>query len=505
MRRLETRGLDWKPDGVNEVNSKFIPLGFNVDSPVRYGILNMSKWDSFAYGCTYCTHRGVRAAGSQRYPEINLDGIPPFQDRTHDAMIAAMLEVQGNENIDALFGHRGTSELMLLQHLDLRDGQAEDDLHQDHEGSAADLTELLLITEEARVRANMPYNALVRAIDARLLSIKTPSRISRKPRSIQKRGSYNGTEWRNWLFFYSIPCLLGLIKPEYLDILASLSNACFILSQDSIEPEEVHDAERILLRVGTSFERMFGVGRLKYNLHVTTKHKVRSVRNLGNPVVYSTYNFESLNRKMNARVTSPKGALIQIVTRLLLHMTVYAAQYDERLSEDVRLRIEDILNPYQLQRVRQVAPHIFMVGAGVERVINEEEAEVLHREGINAANVVEYKSFLKRNTRFRSFPHQKRDIKSDDSFIYSFQDTFCTIRAICSFMEDNGEERCGVFVTEHDVRQVLPVAHHLCILQNAGANLHHFIPLEAVRCPAVKMNVQNTVYAACVPNCFEID
>ena len=352
---------------------------------------------------------------------------------------------------------------------------------------------------------DMDYAALVQAINDRLLLIKTPSRISRKPRSIDKRKNYNGTEWRNWLFFYGVPCMLGLIKVEYLDIFASLSHACFLLSQDSIELAEINIAERLLLRVARSFERTFGVGKLKYNLHVTTKHKVRSVRNLGNPVSYSTYNWESLNRKMIARVTSPKGAILQIVTRVLLHMTVYAAQYDQRLPEAVRLRIEDILNPYQLKIRRHVGPHTYLVGRGRERAANEVEAEVLAREGIDVGNIVEYKSFLVGNTRYRSVAGQNQNIKSDDTFIYTSQDTFCTIRTVFSVVEDNGEERYGVFVTQHDVQQAVPIVRHLSILHNENAELHHFLSLQQVRCPAVKMNFRNLVYAACVPNCFDID
>lgn len=35
---LSTRGITWRPDGVNEVNSKFVPLAHCVDSPARYCI-----------------------------------------------------------------------------------------------------------------------------------------------------------------------------------------------------------------------------------------------------------------------------------------------------------------------------------------------------------------------------------------------------------------------------------------------------------------------------------
>ena len=507
VRRLEIQGINWRPGGLNEINSKLITIGFNVDSLVRYPLLNMSKYDSREYGCAYCTHPGVRAAGSQRYPEVNLQGLPPFEDRSHHGMVEAMIQVQRDENIDVLQGHKGTTQLMLVQHLDLRDGQAVDDLHQDHEGCAQDLTNLLLTIPAARTNERMTYIGLVRAINRRLLRIKTPSRVARKPRPIDKRANYNGSEWRNWLFFYAIPCLHGLIKPRCLDILASLSHACYLLSQDVIEEEDINTAERLLTSVAADFERMFGVGRMKYNLHVTTKHKVRSVRSLGSPWAYTTYNFESLNRTMIARVTSPKGAIIQIVTRLLLQMTVWASQYDERLPEDIRMRIEEMLNPYQLKRIRNIGPHMYLIGGGDERRITHEEREVLFREGIrNVQNIVVYKSFLIGNTRYKSVPGQNQNIKSDDTFIYSWQDTFCTIRTVFSYVNDNGEERCGVFVVEHDVLQPVPLARHISVL-NAGVNadLQHFMTFAQIRCPAVKMTIENSVYAVCVPNCFEID
>lgn len=505
-RRLATRGLNWRPDENGDaINSKFIPLCFNVDSPVRYCILNLSKWDS-QYGCTYCTHRGIRVAGSQRYPTVNLAGIPPFNDRSHQGMVAAMRQVEENPNVDNFEGHKGATALLLLPHLDLRDGQAQDDLHQDHEGGAAHITELLLTTAHARVIGDMPFAALIRAIDERMLSQKTPQGISRKPRSIGKRSQYSGSEWRNWLFYYCIPCLLGLILPQYLDILAAYSHACYLLSKDSIEPQDFITADMLFHRVSVRFEQLFGVESLRYNLHVTTKHKVRCVQNLGPPYAYTTYNFESLLRVMIGKVTSPKGAHMQIVTRVLLHMCVYAAQYDQRLSEYVRLRIQDILNPYQLQRIHQVGEDIFLVGRGVPRATTHDEAEVLARENLHADNLVEYKGFLKGSIRFCSSAVQNQDSKSDDSFVYTFEDTFCTLNSIFSFRNADGEEITGAFVTEHDVAQVLPVIRHLSILRNdENADLPHVIPLTSVRYPAVKMTIRNAVYAVCVPSSFDLD
>jgi hypothetical protein len=71
-----------------------------------------------------------------------------------------------------------------LQHHNLRESQAVDDRHQDHEGCGADLIDLIL-TEATSVDRRMTYEELTRQIDARLFSIKTQSKIARKPISIK--------------------------------------------------------------------------------------------------------------------------------------------------------------------------------------------------------------------------------------------------------------------------------------------------------------------------------
>lgn len=440
-----------------------------------------------------------------------MNGIPPFAERTDAGMRADMVNAQRHirdfgvpRDFQEFHGHKGAAELLLMRNYDLRQGQAQDDLHQDHEGTAKHLSQLLL-TEAPRVVVNMALADLERQIDAVLLTIKTPSRISRKPRPIAKLASFNGTECRNWLLFYAVPCLTGHIDNEYVNLIASLSYACYLLSQDVIELRDINEADRLLQDFARSFEEKFGVEKMKFNLHVTTSHKVTSIRMLGPSWSNSTYNFESLNSKVVKTVTSPKGAIMQIVTRCLLNQTVHNATYDENLPHEVRNRVQEILSKTRLTRVEQVGPSLYVTGRGVNRVPTAQEAQVLQREGHVIRNYREYKGFLKGSTRYKSVPAQNPDIRSDDTFIYSHQDTFCTILKVISFSDDNGERHGGIFVHEHDVARVLPVARHISVLANRDADLLHFIPLEQVRCPAIKINVGQIVYAVCVPNCFEID
>ncbi|KAE8743408.1 hypothetical protein FOCC_FOCC011013 [Frankliniella occidentalis] len=471
LNHLSSRGIIWTPHGNNQITTKFAPLCECVDAPARAGMLHMSLYNA-QFGCTFCTHRGVHLEHSQRCPIINVEGLPEFADRTHNGMRDGMTAAQ--EFIDAgqidqvpFQGHHGTSPLLLLQHHDLRAGQAVDDLHQDHEGCAADITKLL-VTLAPRVPLGMPYIQLVREIDQRLLQFKTPSRMSRKPRSIKDRGKFNGSEWRNWLFFFAVPCLSGLIEQQYVDM-------------------------------------TFGVFRLKYNLHVTTSHKVTSVRQLGPPYCTSTYNFESLNCKLTKFVTSPKGAAMQILTRSLLNMTVHSAQYDERISESVRERLQHMLNKERLKNVLEVGPNLYMVGKSVEREVTPAETQVLLREGFpGVINFHEYKSVLIGHTRYQTVRGQNPDSRSDDTHIFTQENTYCTIQKAITFTSANGEEGSGLIVLEHEVQHNHPIAQHLSVIRPDG-DLLHFLPLDRVRCPVVAMTVGNVKYLAAMPNCLELD
>ena len=70
---------------------------------------------------------------------------------------------------------------------------------------------------------------------------------------------------------------------------------------------------------------------------------------------------------------------------------------------------------------------MYYVGRGDERQITPEQAGIFQREGVHARHIVDYKICLIGSTRYKSLRGQNQNIKSDDTFIYTWQDTFCTI------------------------------------------------------------------------------
>ena len=504
LNKLSEEGIQWRPDGHEVVTSRFFTLCFCVDAKERWRMLHMTA-HSGNYACTYCTFRGVRINQTMRYPALPHPNIPAYEDRTDEEMKADM--IQAHRTHQRVRGHKGLTPLMLLRHFDLAHGAAADDLHNIYLCAAKAHTNLLL-TVAPRVQRNMGYDTLCRIIDDRMKEMKTPSCISRKPGtcSITKRGQFTGTEWRNWTLYGAVPCLEGLIAPEYIRHFESLSRFAYILSQDVITPEDLNEADQCIRTYLVQFERYFGIEATRMNIHALP-HAIRSCRDLGAYWVYSTFNFESWNNKIIRKITSPKGAILQIVVRHLIHMHLEMAMLgDPDVSEDIRAQLVNILTKKKkrLANARYIGNKVYLVGNPIQRQPTEPERAILLREGLDTPQLQVYKKILIRSTRYQA--GHNVDVKSDNSRIYTFQDTFCTITNIVSFINRQGNELYGMFVNEHDVVQPRPfrVAKHIAQI-NQGNDIAHFIPIDHVKAPVVTVRSLGRLFMISLPNLNEID
>lgn len=507
LAKLETHGVKWTPrPGAGEVKSRFFCCGFCCDGKARYQILNMST-HSTHYACTMCTIKGVTVDKTVRWP-LEHEEMPLVEERTDAGMKQDMTQATLQEA--SVRGHQGSTPLMLLPSLNLRDGNGVDDLHAIYEGAVAHITNLLLHNVE-RCDRSMGYDVLCSIIDRRLKAITTPSNIARKPgnTSIKNIAQMKGSELRNWILYYALICLLGLIPNVYLKPLEHLSRAAYLFSMDSITERDATEADYnadLFLRLN---EDHFGVECTKMTLH-TLKHILSSIKNLGPSWCYTTFNFESWNHKIMHYVSSPNGVLSQIATRFLLESSLqWAIHIEGFVSREVRDRLVDILSPKRLKIAEKKEHGVYMLGkSAAARIPSEDEAAILLQEEIyDIHSVIEYERAKIRSFRITKSGLQE-DSKTNDSLIYSHHDTFCTILKIVVLQKHDGSEVVGCFVKEHDVVQPPPFqyATHISCLKPPEFDILHFIKMEQIRSPVVRMPGQDGDMFVCpLPNTFEID
>ncbi|KAK3916442.1 Halomucin, partial [Frankliniella fusca] len=524
LNSLSETGVLWRPAREqNQIQSKFKVHCCCVDGKARYQVLNMSSHQA-TYGCTYCTIKGVSVGDNHtmRWPIREHPEIPAYEDRTHQGMVQAMIDVHRNLQPEEqglplprpvpILGHKGPTPLMLLHDFDLRRSNACDDLHILYECAAKHATDLVL-KEAPRVQEAMGLEVLCDLIDGRLQLIKTPTNISRKPGtcSIKNRKQFKGSEWRNWIIYFAVPCLQGLVVQEHITPLELLSRGAFLVSQDIIEPQHIQEAKECFHAYLELNEELYGIERTKLNLHALI-HFSRCIVDNGNLWCYSTFNFESWNHKIIQKVTSPQGALLQIVVRHLILTSLELALHseDDNISRPVKEQLLRILKKRRLARAVQFSSKVYLLGKVTYRSTTEAERQVLERENFhNIQRVQEYKKIIIGSTVYVPVKNVTPLTKSDNSMVYTYKDTFCSVQSVVRFQYpvDEPTDVCGLFVSEHSVTPQCPFkdAKHISCLLEPDHDLCYFILPEDVRSIVVQMPLNGEIYVVPLPNLFEID
>ena len=409
-------GIRWKPDGVNEVVSKFIPAVCAVDAKARCGLLNQTQHNGHS-SCPFCTHVGVSipdgpckfpAPGTVLMLPRRVRGedvlvryvVPECQPRTPESMREDLL--QANTSGQLVRGIKpGLCPLFHMRGFGLGHFCSPDDLHPIYEGVAKFHTSLLV----SQCHLNEDRQ---RIVGNRMLAVKTPSNISRKTTDFSHVAKWKGSQWRTWLLYLAVPCLQNLgdgFDPKYVRHIELLSHAIFLLSRDIITEEDLELADRYLKRYSQLFQEYFGPETMRFNVHILL-HLVEAVRRWEPLQFQSTFGPESWNYKLKQKVTSPFGAIDQIVDRHLLSALVESFPYNEELSERIRNHIQAILLSSKLHVNALRVGDAYLLGPGNERAVTDAEREILEEIGYDCRQLVQFEKVTLQNRMIAPFHMQ---------------------------------------------------------------------------------------------------
>ncbi|KAK3923093.1 3-isopropylmalate dehydratase large subunit [Frankliniella fusca] len=541
LNSLASNGVKWYDHECKvERISRFRLLCYCVDGKARYQILNMSCHSSY-YACTVCDFKGVFIGNTMRYPSGPHEDLPAYTLRTHQGMVADMKKAADLKK--PIRGHQGYTPLVLLKDVDLvKQGKsfqnlplilvsfqclrkkyqnlttilfsgAYDDLHFLYE-CAADTNLDLLLTEAPKVKdavgKEISFAAMERTLDARLMTIKTPSQISRKPvhMKIKNRKQFTGTELRNFLIYYGVPLFQDLVEDSYLNHFGMLSRISFILAQQSVTQDELNEASELVDKYLTSFDTMYGIEKTRLNLH-SLKHAVKSVRDLGPLWCYSTFNFESWNHRLIQNISSPKSPILQIVTRHLLQMHLeLALSTSEEVSEDVRGQLCEILKRKRRSRAFQVCENIYVLGNATQRSPSAAEVRALRLENFSTNVLSIYGKALINSVEYQAKHTIKENSLSDNSVIQLKTGAFCVIEDFVNFTDTStNQQLTGLFVDNIRTVQTPPfeTATHIHQVLLGQLPSKSFCLQDSIKCPVVQVPFKNELYIIPLPNVLDID
>lgn len=237
------------------------------DLPAKAAVLCAKQFNG-EHGCSVCLHPGKRLPNNAR---IFLPS-PAYPERTHAQVVAAGAEAERTDS--CIQGIRGISPLASV--FDIVASVPIDYMHCVLEG----VTRWLMRAWFDSSFHSSPFyiGRHILKIDCELLKQRPPHEFSRPPRSIKKHFKYwKASELRNWLLFYSLPLLLGILPSLYWHHFALLVCAMHMMLGESISASQIHSAEQMLIDFCDLMPELYGMASCTANAHLLS-HLAKYVR-----------------------------------------------------------------------------------------------------------------------------------------------------------------------------------------------------------------------------------
>ncbi|XP_065288991.1 uncharacterized protein [Dermacentor albipictus] len=275
-----------------------------ADAPARALLQNSVQFNGY-HGCSWCLHPGKSVDGTIKYPA---DNIP--KERTHDLTLQQMAEAASYGT--SISGIKGPSPLINLRHFDIIWGFTPDYMHCVLLGVTRQLTDLWLTD------VNEPYYiGAPQVLNSSLQSLKPPLCFVRLQRSLALRKYWKATEWQQWLLYFALPCLQGILPSEYRIHFSLFVKGICLLLKDCVSSRDVTESTHCLARFVVDTQFLYSKKQMTFNMH-QIMHLPKSVVLQGPLWAHSCFAFETNLGKLKELVTSAKGVSLQIVERLLM-------------------------------------------------------------------------------------------------------------------------------------------------------------------------------------------
>lgn len=401
--KLAVDGVNWMDEGL-ATNSKLYGVCCNVDAPAKALMQNVMQFNGYM-GCGLCYHPGKAVDRVIKYP-VN---VCEYEDREDEDMLSDMRTALLQNR--PFRGVKGPSPLINLTHFPIVWGFPPDFMHCVLLGVSRQLAELWFSDASTDHYIGSPANCNI--ISNCLKSMKTPSFVARTPRPVSERKFWKASEWYNWLLFFCLPCLTGILPPINFSHLCILVKAIHLLLQKSVSIDDVNEADVLLAVFVAKMQILYGEWAMSFNVHCLT-HLAKSVKMWGPLWTHSCFPFENANGKIKGMLHGNKGIMAQAMYKFLLLRTLPVLKDTYRLSQRVQYFCDEILfsdNAFPTY----VAENVQLYGVGKCFELPEAETNALINSGYDVdQNVVMYDRFSIKGLMFHSI-HYTRSTKVDSS------------------------------------------------------------------------------------------
>ena len=338
-----------------------------ADLPAKCIVHNMIQFNG-KYSCPYCEQPGETAKSgkgvSHIYPFI-FDG-PTEPKRTHNNTIH-FAEI-ATENMKSEMGIKGPCWFSQCESYDVIKSNCVDYMHCVLLGVMKRLISIWFYKEFSNDQSS--FYDKIDEVNLRLLKLKPPYFIRRAPRSLNDLKYWKASEFRSFLLFYGPVILSDILSHSYYSHFLLLSEAVYLILQETITLEEVNLAENLLEKFLATFGTLYDKRFMTLNFHLLL-HLPDNVRQLGPLWAYSCFPFEDANGFLLKLVKGTQSVHSQLVdTMSIMHGIPYLEKTVVKDGSEVHHLLTK-MKTSDSKRKTQLGKDIFALGKMTKINVND--------------------------------------------------------------------------------------------------------------------------------------
>lgn len=341
----ENGGIPCTIKGVQK-NLKLYVINAVVDCPARAQMNNTVMFNGY-YGCDWCLTKGEYYAKAMRYP---VDGKIVLREAKTTLKLGKNAEKIGC----SIFGVKGLSPLVLLEHFDIIQSFNPDYLHCYLIGAAKHINKFIM-RRLTKTQRNL--------MDEYLERIRVTNKVGKLTRKMSERSYWKAKDWEIYVLYLSIPILVTVeLEERYLKHWSILVDSLHVLLSSKIIYEDVLKVDLNLRKFVLHTRDLYGLEALTYNIHQLV-HICSSVLNFGPLFCHSTFCFESENGKLMKFVNSAKGVPEQIIRFTNIKRIIDIVK--KNVFPVAHVHVKDFfnnLNELRIQKCLRVSEDIYFSG-----------------------------------------------------------------------------------------------------------------------------------------------
>lgn len=492
LKELETNGIKRTLSSGREVVCPVVPIMCVCDAVAKAKIQNIKQFNGY-YGCGYCLHPGHLIESQVRFPYDGTEYGLRSQQSVKEAMTLADVLDQSEQGVS------GLSPLLLFPSIHLVFGVPIDYLHAVLLGITKKLIGLWF--DESSTGKRYYIKKFESKVDNRLKQIVPPSNMSRRAKLICKRSNWKAKDYLNFLFYFGLPSLEGILPIVYLNNFRDLSEGIFILCKDCIKREELDQARLLLHKFLEVYNRLYGNINMVYNAHLIA-HLIKIVELCGPLCMYSAFSFEGGIGLLVNLVQGTNSVASQICRKYMISKSLPFLLSFYNISSKVQKFCENILT-YSRNVHSLCVNGVTMLGFEKLHCLSDHERHLLTASGYLAdVSVITYDRAIFKQKAFASKDYT-RPQKSNDTCVQLSCGQYGVIELIIYILRPQPE--CIIFFSPIRTCPGYEVADHMLTCAGNTFKEKIVLPFSRVLKKCIFFSVEGKKFVASRPNEFERD